>query len=77
MEKGDKLLEEELDIIRIVKAIRKINNEDENKFVIDLDDEFNVPKASHFDKTQIIDKVVEMQDKEIENKQITKKRLQD
>ena len=77
MEKGEMLLEEELDIIRIVKAIRKINNEDENKFVIDLDDELNVPKASHFDKTQIIDKVVEMQDKKIENKQITKKRLQD
>ncbi len=41
MDKGEKLLEVELDIIRIVKAIRMIKNEDENKFIIDLDDELN------------------------------------
>ena len=51
MEKGEKLLEEELDIIRIVKAIRKINHEDEKKFIIDLDDELNESEAPHFDKT--------------------------
>ena len=46
IEKGEKLLEVELDIIRIVKAIRMIKNEDENKFIIDLDDELNEPEAS-------------------------------
>ncbi len=72
MEKGEKLLEEELDIIRMIKSIRKINKEDENKFTIDLDDEINESQASQFDKTQILDQIIEMQDKKFENKQIIK-----
>ena len=51
MEKGEMLLEEELDIIRIIKSIRMINKEDKSKFVIDLDDKLNESEASHFDKT--------------------------
>ena len=76
MEKGEKLLEEELDIIRIIKSIRMMKKEDKNKFIIDLDDNFNESVASHFDKTQILDKVIEMQVKEFKNKQIIKSRLQ-
>ena len=67
MKKGEKLLDEELDIIRIIKSIRMINKEDENKFLIDLDDELNESEASQLDKTQIMDKVIEMQDKKFEN----------
>jgi len=48
MEKGVKLLEEELDIIRIIKSIRTLSNEDENKFIIDPDDELNESEASKF-----------------------------
>jgi len=51
MKKGEKLLDEELDIIRIIKSIRMINKEDENKFLIDLDDELNESEASQLDKT--------------------------
>ena len=68
MEKGEKLLEEDLDIIRIIKSIRIINKEEENKFIIDLDDELNESEASQLDKTLIMDKVIEMQVKEFENK---------
>ena len=60
MQKGEKLLEEELDIIRIVKSVRMINKEDENKFIIDLDYELYESETSQFDKTQIMDKVIEM-----------------
>jgi hypothetical protein len=35
--KGDELLEEELDLARIIKSIRTINKEEKNKFIIDLD----------------------------------------
>ena len=38
MRKGNDLLEEELDILRILKSIRMINKEEENKFIIDLDE---------------------------------------
>ena len=37
-----------------------INKEDENKFIIDLDDELYESETSQFDKTQIMDKVIEM-----------------
>ncbi len=45
MEKGDQLLEKELDIIRIVKSIRLLKKEEENEFIIDLienDDNSNI-----------------------------------
>ena len=41
MEKGENLLEEELDIIRIIKSIRMINKEERDKFIIDLDNVVN------------------------------------
>ena len=40
MRKGNDLLEEELDILRILKSIRMINKEEENKFIIDLDEDY-------------------------------------
>ena len=35
MKRGNKLLDEELDIFRIIKSIRILKNEEESKFVID------------------------------------------
>ncbi len=49
METGDKLLEEELDIIRIIKAIRILKKEIKSKFIIDLDDDVNDSNISHFE----------------------------
>jgi hypothetical protein len=37
--KGEELLEEEMDILRIIKTIRMLKNEDESKYIIDLDDD--------------------------------------
>ncbi len=49
MEKGDELLEEELDIIRIIKSIRFLKKEEESKFFINLDDDDNHSNISHFE----------------------------
>ena len=40
LRKGNDLLEEELDILRILKSIRMINKEEENIFIIDLDEDY-------------------------------------
>jgi hypothetical protein len=37
--KGEDLLEEEFDILRIIKSIRKFKKEEESKFIIDLEDD--------------------------------------
>jgi hypothetical protein len=39
MEKGEKKLDEELDIIKIIESIRMINKEDERNYIIDLDED--------------------------------------
>jgi hypothetical protein len=39
LEKGDELLNEELDIIKIIKSLRISNIEQENKFEIDLEED--------------------------------------
>ena len=49
MEKGNELLEEELDIIRILKAIRILKKEEKSKFIINLDDDVNESNISHFE----------------------------
>ena len=49
MEKGDELLEEELDIIRIIKSIRFLKKEEESKFCIDLDYDEKHSNISHFE----------------------------
>ena len=38
LKKGDEILNEELDIIKIIKSIRILNKDRENKFLIDLDE---------------------------------------
>ena len=65
MEKGEKLLEEELDIIRIVKSIRMIKNEDEKKFIIDLDSCNNDSNISLNNTSTIINLDTEIQTKKI------------
>ena len=39
LKKGEELLEEEFDILRIIKSIRKFKKEEESKFIIDLDED--------------------------------------
>ena len=39
LEKGDELLNEELDIIKIIKSIRILNKDRDNKFEIDMDED--------------------------------------
>ena len=39
LKKGEELLEEEFDILRIIKSIRKFKQEEENKFIIDVDED--------------------------------------
>ena len=39
MKKADDLLDEEFDILNIVKSIRKINKDQDNKFIIDLSED--------------------------------------
>ena len=51
MEKGDMLLEEELDIIEIIKSIRSLKKEEESKFIIDLNDDIDESIISQFEKT--------------------------
>jgi hypothetical protein len=36
LEKGDDILNEELDIVKIIKSIRILNKDRENKFEIDI-----------------------------------------
>jgi len=40
--KGEELLEEEMDILRIIKSIRMLKNEDESRFIIDLDEDQSI-----------------------------------
>ncbi len=47
-------MDEELDIIRIVKSIRMINKEERDKFIIDLDDCNNNSNTSHNNTSTII-----------------------
>ncbi len=54
MEKCDKLLEKELDIIRIVKSIRLLKKEEENNFIIDLTEDDDNSNISQLEKTQTI-----------------------
>ena len=49
MKKVDGLLEEELEIIRILKSIRQFKNEEKSKFIIDLDDDFNDSNISYLE----------------------------
>ena len=49
MLKGDELLEEELDIIRILKSIRKLKKEEKNRYIIDLDYDINNSNISYFE----------------------------
>ena len=49
MKKADGLLEEELEIIRILKSIRQFKNEEKSKFIIDLDDDFNDSNISYLE----------------------------
>ena len=49
MKKGNELLEEELDIIRILKSIRLLKNEEKSKFIIDLDDDINDSNISYIE----------------------------
>ena len=49
MLKGDVLLEEELDIIRILKSIRKLKKEEKNRYIIDLDYDINNSNISYFE----------------------------
>jgi len=37
--KGEEILNEELDIIKIIKSIRTLNKDRDNKFEIDMDEE--------------------------------------
>ena len=60
MEKGEKKLDEELDVIKIIESIRMIKKEDENNFIIDLDNHLTQSDTSYFEKTIIIDQVTEM-----------------
>ena len=61
MEKGEKKLDEELDIIKIIESIRMIKKEDESNFIIDLDEDLAELDSSILDKTKIIEQVIEMQ----------------
>ena len=40
--KGEELLEEEMDILRIIKSIRMLKNEDDSKFIIDFDEDQSI-----------------------------------
>ncbi len=51
MEKSNELLEEELDIIKIIKSIRILKKEETSKFMIDLDDDVTNLDISHFDNS--------------------------
>ena len=46
-EKGEELLEEELDIIKIINSIRILNKDNENKFVIDMDEDARDANTSY------------------------------
>ena len=61
IEKGEKKLDEELDIIKIIESIRMIKKEDESNFIIDLDEDLAELDSSILDKTKIIEQVIEMQ----------------
>jgi len=37
IKKGNELLEEELDIVKIIKIIRKFNKDKKTKFIIDIE----------------------------------------
>ena len=39
LKKGDEILNEELDIIKIIKSLRILNKDRDNKFLIDLDED--------------------------------------
>ncbi len=39
MKKADNLLDEEFDILNIVKSIRQIKKDQDNKFIIDLSED--------------------------------------
>ena len=51
MEKVEKLLEEELDILRIIKSVRQLKKEDENKFMIDITVQEDNPNFSNLANT--------------------------
>jgi hypothetical protein len=51
MEKGEKKLDEELDIIKIIESIRMIRKENDRNFIIDLDEELIKSDTSIMDKT--------------------------
>ena len=44
--KGEEILNEELDIIKIIKSIRILNKDRDNKFLIDLDEDEIDPNFS-------------------------------
>jgi len=47
LKKGEKLLEEELDLIKIINSIRILNKDNENKFVIDMDEDARDANTSY------------------------------
>ena len=54
LQKGDELLNEELDITKIIKSLRISNKDQENKFEIDMDEREADSNIKSIQKTQII-----------------------
>ena len=54
LQKGDELLNEELDIIKLIKSLRISNKDQENKFEIDMDENEADSNIKSSQKTQII-----------------------
>ena len=54
LQKGDELLNEELDIIKLIKSLRISNKDQENKYEIDMDEREADSNIKSSQKTQII-----------------------